>query len=99
MSAFPTASTTVRGFTQTFTHINPGGRGPLLLVHGWPETRRIWWRMLQPLADAGYEVICPDLRGFGDSDVSPDGIHDVPIWPVHASPQACALEPWRNHAR
>jgi pimeloyl-ACP methyl ester carboxylesterase len=35
--------------------------------------------MLQPLADAGYEVICPDLRGFGDSDVSPDGIHDVPM--------------------
>ncbi|MEA3019137.1 MAG: hypothetical protein QOI47_661 [Actinomycetota bacterium] len=82
MSAFPTTTTAVRGFTQTFTHINAGGRGrqsPLLLVHGWPETRRIWWRMLQPLADAGYEVICPDLRGFGDSDVSPDGIHDVPM--------------------
>lgn len=79
MGSFPTASTTVRGFRQVFTHLNPGGRGPLLLVHGWPETRRIWWRMLQPLADAGYEVICPDLRGFGDSDVSPDGIHDVPV--------------------
>jgi pimeloyl-ACP methyl ester carboxylesterase len=35
--------------------------------------------MLQPLADLGYEVICPDLRGFGDSDVSPDGVHDVPM--------------------
>jgi pimeloyl-ACP methyl ester carboxylesterase len=79
MDAFPTRSTTTRGVKQVFTHINPGGRGPLLLVHGWPETRRIWWRMLQPLADAGYEVICPDLRGFGDSDVSPDGIHDVPM--------------------
>lgn len=84
MDAFPTASTTVRGVRQVFTHLNPGGHGPsgtqrpLLLVHGWPETRRIWWRMLQPLADLGYEVICPDLRGFGDSDVSPDGVHDVP---------------------
>jgi pimeloyl-ACP methyl ester carboxylesterase len=78
MSSFPTGSTTVRGIRQVFTHVNPGGRGPLLLVHGWPETRRIWWRMLQPLADEGYEIICPDLRGFGDSDVSPDGIHDVP---------------------
>ena len=77
MSSFPTAETTARGFRQVFTHLNPGGV-PLLLVHGWPETRRIWWRTLQPLADAGFEVICPDLRGFGDSDVSPDGIHDVP---------------------
>ncbi|HYD09450.1 MAG TPA: alpha/beta hydrolase [Acidimicrobiales bacterium] len=77
MSSFLTKSTSVRGFTQTFTHLNPGGV-PLLLVHGWPETRRIWWRTLQPYADAGFEVICPDLRGFGDSDVSPDGIHDVP---------------------
>lgn len=86
---FPAASTTVRGVRQVFTHLNPGGPGPsgrssgkpvtLLLVHGWPETRRIWWRMLQPLADLGYEVICPDLRGFGDSDVSPDGVHDVPM--------------------
>lgn len=79
IDAFPVSSTSVSGFTQVFTRLNPGGRGPLLLVHGWPETRRIWWRMLQPLADAGYEVICPDLRGFGDSDVSPDGIHDVPM--------------------
>jgi pimeloyl-ACP methyl ester carboxylesterase len=77
MSSFPIATTNVRGFTQTYTHLNPGGV-PLLLVHGWPETRRIWWRTLQPYADAGFEVICPDLRGFGDSDVSPDGIHDVP---------------------
>jgi pimeloyl-ACP methyl ester carboxylesterase len=33
---------------------------------------------VQPLADAGFEVIAPDLRGFGDSDVAPDGFHDVP---------------------
>jgi pimeloyl-ACP methyl ester carboxylesterase len=89
MDAFRTTSTSVRGVKQVFTHLNPGGAGPsgrgsgkrspLLLVHGWPETRRIWWRMLQPLADAGYEVTCPDLRGFGDSDVSPDGVHDVPM--------------------
>jgi len=78
IDAFPTAQTTVRGVAQTYTHLNPGGV-PLLLVHGWPETRRIWWRTLQPFADAGFEVICPDLRGFGDSDVSPDGIHDVPM--------------------
>ena len=42
------------------------GRGgvPLLLVHGWPETKRIWQRNVAPLAAAGFEVIVPDLRGF-----------------------------------
>ena len=51
---------------------------PVLLVHGWPETKRICWRVIQPLVEAGFEVIVPDLRGFGDSDVAPDGFHDVP---------------------
>ena len=41
---------------------------PLLLVHGYPETKRIWWRNIAPLAAAGFEVIAPDLRGYGDSD-------------------------------
>lgn len=50
---------------------------PLLLVHGYPETRRIWWRNVEPLADAGFEVIAPDLRGFGDSSLAPDGFYDV----------------------
>ena len=52
---------------------------PLLLVHGWPETKRIWWRVVEPLAAAGFEVIVPDLRGFGDSEVGPDGYHDVAV--------------------
>lgn len=75
--AYPVETTDVRGFTQAFTRLGTGGV-PLLLVHGWPETRRIWWRTLEPLADAGFEVIAPDLRGFGDSDVASDGLHDVP---------------------
>jgi pimeloyl-ACP methyl ester carboxylesterase len=71
------AATTVRGFRQVFTHHGAGGV-PLLLVHGWPETRRIWARNVDVLAGSGFEVIAPDLRGFGDSDLGPDGFHDVP---------------------
>lgn len=67
----------VRGFRQAFVHEGRGG-SPLLLVHGWPETKRIWWRNIAPLAAAGFEVIAPDLRGFGDSELGPDGFHDVP---------------------
>ena len=53
-----------------------GGK-PLLLIHGWPETRRIWERNVEPLAAAGFEVIAPDLRGFGDSALAPDDRYDV----------------------
>ena len=53
------------------------GGYPLLLVHGWPETKRIWWRNIAPLAQAGFEVIVPDLRGFGDSGLAPDGFYDL----------------------
>jgi pimeloyl-ACP methyl ester carboxylesterase len=42
---------------------NDGAGYPLLLLH--PETKRIWWRNIGPLAEAGYEVIAPDLRGYG----------------------------------
>lgn len=45
---------------------------PVLLVHGWPETRRIWARNVEALAAEGFDVIAPDLRGFGDS---PTGEH------------------------
>ena len=57
-------------------HEGKGGF-PLLLLHGWPETMRIWWRNIEPLAEAGFEVIVPDLRGFGASGLAPDGHYDV----------------------
>jgi pimeloyl-ACP methyl ester carboxylesterase len=59
-----------------YDHAGQGGK-PLLLVHGWPETRRIWERNVEPLAEAGFEVIAPDLRGFGDSPLAPDDRYDV----------------------
>lgn len=73
---FATRLAAPRGFRQAFLHEGAGGK-PILLVHGWPETKRIWWRNIEPLAAAGFEVIAPDLRGFGESDVAPDGFHDV----------------------
>jgi len=66
-----------RGFQQSYVHEGRGGV-PLLLVHGWPETKRIYWRVIEPLAAAGFEVVVPDLRGFGDSELGPGGVHDVP---------------------
>jgi pimeloyl-ACP methyl ester carboxylesterase len=66
----------VRGIETAYVREGVGGF-PLLLVHGWPETMRIWWRNVRPLAEAGFEVIIPDLRGFGRSGLAPDGHYDM----------------------
>jgi pimeloyl-ACP methyl ester carboxylesterase len=59
-------------------YLHEGADGvPLLLIHGYPETKRIWWRNVAPLAAAGFEVIVPDLRGHGDSDLAADGRYDI----------------------
>ncbi|MEX0993231.1 MAG: alpha/beta hydrolase [Solirubrobacterales bacterium] len=63
------------GLELAYVHEGVGGY-PLVLLHGWPETKRIWWRNIEPLARAGFEVIVPDLRGFGDSGLAPDGFYD-----------------------
>ncbi len=44
-----------------------GGKGyPLLLLHGYPQTHAIWHKVA-PLLANHFHVICPDLRGYGDS--------------------------------
>lgn len=44
-----------------------GGSGkPLLLLHGYPQTHTIWHEIAPRLTD-DFHVICPDLRGYGDS--------------------------------
>src|SRR5260370_25551754 len=66
----------VRGGTLAFWPRGHGGV-PLLLVHGWPSTRRIWARNIVDLAARRFEAIAPDLRGFGDSDCGADGLPDL----------------------
>jgi pimeloyl-ACP methyl ester carboxylesterase len=66
----------IGGVELAYAHEGAGGF-PILLLHGWPETRRIWWRNIGPLAAAGFEVIAPDLRGFGDSGLAPDDRYDI----------------------
>ena len=42
------------------------GQGPLVvLCHGWPELSYSWRHQLGALAEAGYRVAAPDMRGFG----------------------------------
>jgi haloacetate dehalogenase len=51
------------------------GKGaPLLLLHGYPETHRMWHKVAPALADEFF-VVCADLRGYGDSS-KPEGATD-----------------------
>ena len=52
-----------------------GGEGPpVLLLHGYPQTHAMWHKVAPRLA-RGYTVVCPDLRGYGDSS-KPKGLAD-----------------------
>jgi haloacetate dehalogenase len=47
--------------------VRVGGSGPpLLLVHGHPRTHTTWHRVA-PLLARDHTVVCPDLRGYGES--------------------------------
>ncbi|MGP4097840.1 alpha/beta fold hydrolase [Nonomuraea sp. KM90] len=52
-----------------------GGTGsPVVLLHGFPQTHLMWRHVAADLA-ADHTVICPDLRGYGDSDKPADDGH------------------------
>jgi epoxide hydrolase A/B len=44
------------------------GEGPLVvLCHGWPELSYSWRHQIAALAEAGFHVVAPDMRGFGQT--------------------------------
>jgi pimeloyl-ACP methyl ester carboxylesterase len=45
-----------------------GSGTPVLLLHGWPDSARLWRHQVPALVAAGFRVITPDLRGLGRSD-------------------------------
>lgn len=76
---FPVHFASPRGFRQAFHHerARTGDGTAMVSLHGWPETKRLYHRVITPLRDAGFDVVVPDLRAFGDSAVGPDGFNDV----------------------
>ena len=80
MSATP--SPWFEGFTEqrvmvgeVTLRVSTGGRSdgpPLLLLHGFPQTHVMWHRVAQRLAPH-FQLVLPDLRGYGDSDKPESG--------------------------
>jgi pimeloyl-ACP methyl ester carboxylesterase len=73
-----TSAPAISGFTSEANNIggvrlhywvggDPNGP-PVLLWHGFLSTGYAWRKVMTVLADAGFAVLVPDMRGFGDSD-------------------------------
>ena len=57
-------------------HVVHGGEGPpVLMLHGYPQTHAEWHKVAPRLAER-FTVVCPDLRGYGDSDKPPSDAND-----------------------
>jgi pimeloyl-ACP methyl ester carboxylesterase len=53
---------------------------PVVLLHGFPDSGRLWRHQVPALADAGFQVIVPDLRGYGRSDKpEPVDAYSIPV--------------------
>ncbi len=96
MDSFDTAQIDV-GETKLF--VRHAGRGrPLVLLHGFPQTHRMWRRVAPALAQR-FTVVCPDLRGYGDSGCPPsDPIH-APYTKRSMARDVIALMERLGHAR
>ncbi|MEM9168443.1 MAG: alpha/beta hydrolase [Pseudomonadota bacterium] len=71
----PAERIAVGDFSLSVHQAGPEAGPAVMLVHGWPEIAYSWKRQIGPLADAGYRVIAPDLKGFGASDAPTDKAH------------------------
>ena len=53
--------------------VGPAGGDPVVLLHGFPQTSWSWRGVWPVLADAGFRVVAPDLRGYSP-DARPEGV-------------------------
>jgi pimeloyl-ACP methyl ester carboxylesterase len=85
--ALPAKRVEANGLTH---HVVDQGEGPaILLMHGFPDSADLWRNQVPVLVDAGYRVIAPDLRGFGDSD-RPEAVEDYLLFNTVADLRAIA---------
>jgi pimeloyl-ACP methyl ester carboxylesterase len=77
---WPQYVTRIDGQQIHLFHVRSGRPGalPLLLLHGWPSANTEFVKVFRPLADAGFDVVCPALPGFGWS-----GPTTRPGWTPH----------------
>lgn len=68
-----TREISANGFTFRCRESGPHGGEPVILLHGFPESSRMWTPLMPVLADLGYRVLAPDQRGYSPG-ARPEGI-------------------------
>src|SRR4051812_2352096 len=63
----------VNGIRLNVRRAGPSDGPLLILLHGFPESSLAWRKVMRPLGERGFQVVAPDMRGYGDSD-APEGV-------------------------
>lgn len=74
--------TRLQGARMVWHSWGPAQHPAVMLLHGGSGSWTHWVRNIAALRDAGWQVLVPDLPGFGDSDL-PTGGTDVDALPAH----------------
>jgi pimeloyl-ACP methyl ester carboxylesterase len=61
-----TQTWTIGEFRFTVDTIGPVSGPPVLMLHGFPQTRHMWRHQLRALAAAGFRGVAPDQRGYSE---------------------------------
>ena len=61
----------VNGIDLHLAEAGPSAGPPVVLLHGFPDSWRLWRHQVDALAGAGMRVLAPDLRGFGETTRPP----------------------------
>jgi 3-oxoadipate enol-lactonase len=81
------ATANIQGITISYDDQGDQGdqgdrrRTPVVLIHGHPFNRSMWAPQVADLTAAGYRVVTPDLRGYGESNVVP-GVTTLDVFAV-----------------
>jgi len=80
-------------------YASAGTGKPILLLHGHPQTHIVWRKVAPKLVEAGYQVIAPDLRGYGDSEKPQSDDAHLPYSKRVMAQDQIALMAHLGHAR
>lgn len=76
----------------TFRYLTAGHGAPLILLHGYAETSRMWRPIIPRLAER-FTVVAPDLPGIGDSSIPATGLNmKTAATRVHALARSLGIE-------
>lgn len=87
MTTFEQQLLHVNGITLSVYCAGPQSGRPVWLLHGFPECWYSWRSQMTALADAGYRVYAPEMRGYGDSS-APEEVEAYQLLTLCADIQA-----------